>query len=210
MNKPSNIEVYDIFRKELWPHIREYGYEPISEAFEYCTEAAIDELNEDLLPSMLGLGNGRGVFDLLERERSGERCLPDYVWRACREWLTDLAEGLTDQAEYLEHDEPTERKVKLMQELARLRRRGRKLGDVAKKRCILARIQRIKSEIDPYPILRADGIGIDSINNMYFDGEEPEDKQKFAEALRDLAGEILDFAGQFQIDNYKDNENAQK
>ncbi len=212
MKKPSNIEIYDIFRKGLWPHIREYEYEPISGALEFCHEAAIDELNEDLLPYMLGLENGQRVLSLLERERSGERCLPDYVWRAFREWLTDLAKGLTDQAEYLEHDEFTECKNQLWQELVRLRRRRRKLGDVAKKRCIMARIQQIKDELDPYPLLpllRADGIGRDSINNIYFDGEEPEDKQKFAEALRDLAGKILDFAGQFQIDDHKDNENAQ-
>lgn len=210
MNKLSNINVYDRFRKELWQQIREYPSqsEPVFEALEFCKEDAIDELNEDLLPAMLGL-DGQRIITLLEHERGGKRGLPDYVWRAFREWLTDLAEGLTDQAEYLEHNEFTKYKNELWQELVRLRRRGRKLGDVAKRRCILTRIRQISSEIDPYPILRADGIGIDSINNMYFNGEEAEDRQKFTEALRDLAEQILKFARQLQSNNSKGNKYGQ-
>lgn len=199
MNNPKNIETYDRFCKELWPQIRKFEYdEPIFGAMRYCRKDAINELNEDLLAYMLCLDDNERILTLLERERNGDRCLPDYVWRAFREWLTNKAKRLTDQAEYLEHDKFTKRKNELWQEHVRLRRRVRKLGDVAKKRCIFARIRQISSEIDPYPILKAYGFGDDCVSNMYFDGEEIQDRQKFIAALRDLSGKILNYATQFK------------
>ena len=194
MKKQSMIELYDKFSSELWPYLDDFDREPITKAIWFCKDEAIEEMNKDLLLMMLHEDRDHAKADaMLERERHGERCVPDYLWVGVGKWMTNIAKKLTGEAEYLEHG-PTRHEAMLEQERAKLLDRARNLRECAKRRCMIYKCNQITNELDDcstFGYLNESGF-----IRLYFGRKDPTDSQ-FAAALRDLAGKLLEYATKF-------------
>ena len=203
MKKQSMIELYDKFSSELWPYLDDFDREPITKAIWFCKDEAIEEMNKDLLLMMLHEDRDYTKANaMLERERCGERCVPDYLWRAVGKWLTKLAKELTDQAERTERDTPTEHEIMLGRELDKLLRRAHELGlkECAKRRSIINKCSQLTCELTPSygRISEVSAVSDAGFHEMYFKGKRTRSRRKFAAALRDLAGKLREYAVLFE------------
>ncbi len=195
MGGVNKIELYDKLCGELWSRVCDEDLkEPMIEALWFCGEEIIDDMNERLLLILLNEDEScRYVRTLLRRERRGERCVPDYLWVGVGKWMTDMAQKLTGEAEYLEHG-PTRHEAMLEQERAKLLDRARNLRECAKRRCMIYKCNQITNKLDDcstFGYLNESGF-----IRLYFGRKDPTDSQ-FAAALRDLAGKLLEYATKF-------------
>lgn len=201
------IELYDKFSSELWPYLYDLDREPITKAILFCKEEALEEMNKDLLLMMLQEDKDYAKANaMMERERHGEKCVPDYLWRAVGKWLTKMANELTDQAERTERDKPTEHEIMLGRELNKLLSRANELGlkESSKRRCIINKCSQITCELHPScgQVSYVTAVSNDGFYEMYFNGKRTKSRRKFAAALRDLAGKLREYADLFETNTY--------
>lgn len=194
----EKIEVYDMFVKDLG---RYYDIEPIAYALDFCRLEALEHKDRDILHLLLSYHRGRDVKAMLERERHGERCIPDYLWKAMGKWIRDLNIDWLRQAKFYER--PPKLIDKEMEELKEIKKRLLYLEFHDKEwHKLFAR----KRELDPE--LKLCKLGTAShVNEYYFRHEYFRDRapyykkqnyKKQVRALNDLSKRHLKFIELFE------------
>ena len=197
----EKIKIYDKFIKDLGRQDRfgSYFSEPIVHALSYCHMEAIKHKDKGILHLMLTDDNQTKAKAMMERERSGERCVPDYLWKAMGKWIRFMADRWLREAKIFEHPKGiTEEEEK---ELKRVKRRLEKLRreDVSndESRELLWRCRELDPEYRELQLGKINFVNSFYFRHEYFKGHTPSYKAQ-ARALRDLAGRYLKFAEMFE------------
>ena len=190
----------DVGHMDLW------GRDAIEYGLYFCRNEAIENMDKEILHAMLTDEDGSKIKELFERERHGERSLPQYVWVAVGKWQKDVAKDILDKVKKLERrgidKEQAERNIEVRKEIDRLGDELKNIDFSSEEHKKL--VQKRGNLIDE--LARQDvAMSFDSIphinhfrfNDKYFNGKMPTSRKKFAVALRDLAERFLDYAKHF-------------
>ena len=198
----EKIKTYDKFVKDLGQYDRHGSYyiEPLSYALDYCHLEALEHNDKEMLRLMLTDDYPHPkARATLERERRGEKLIPDYVWKAMGKWIRFQTDWWLRDAKIFEH--PKGITAEEEKELKRVKRRLEKLDQEHASKDEWRELNWRRKELDPeYRELRL-GI-IDFVSSFffrheYFKGHIPSYKAQ-ARALRDLAARFLKFAEMFE------------
>lgn len=195
----EKIEAYDWFVKELGQY---YDTEPLVYALRYCNREAFEHKDKDILRLILTDDYPYPkVKAMLERERHGERCIPDYLWKAMGKWIRDMNTDWLKQAKFF--GRPPKLIDKEMDELKEINKQLREAGFPFTS-CF--ELCRKKLEMDPARhrcvIGCADPVNKYYFRHVYFRGRVPSYKKpnykKQVKALNDLSERHLRFAKMFE------------
>lgn len=198
----EKIKVYDKFIKELGQYYRHNSIyeEPMVLGLSYCHREAVKRKDKEMLRLMILDKHPYPMTTaILERERRGERLIPDYAWKAMGTWIRFQTDWWLREAKTFEHPKwnTEEEKKELMLAMRRLKELDRKGISNDESRELGWRCR----ELDP--VRREIQLGyVEFVSSFYFrheyfKGHMPSYKAQ-ARALRDLAGRHLKFAEMFE------------
>lgn len=198
----EKIKVYDKFVKDLGQYDRHSSYyiEPLSYALDYCHLEALEHNDKEMLRLMLTDDYPHPKAKAtLERERRGEKLIPDYVWKAMGTWIRSRTDWWLREAKIFER--PKGITAEEEKELKRVRRRREKLRrENVRNEETLELLWRCR-ELDPeYREIQLGNVEFVSsfyFRHEYFKGHIPSYKAQ-TRALRDLAARFLKFAEMFE------------
>lgn len=195
----EKIEAYDWFVKELGQY---YDTEPLVYALRYCNREAFEHKDKDILRLILTDDYPYPkVKAMLERERHGERCIPDYLWKAMGKWIRDMNTDWLKQAKFF--GRPPKLIDKEMDELKEIKRKMIKTEFPAR---MWHELFHRRRELDPQWLGREIGCA-DPVNKYYFRHVYFRDRvpcykkqnyRKQLKALKDLSERHLRFAKMFE------------
>lgn len=194
----EKIEVYDMFEDELGLF---HDIDPIVNALDYCRKEALEHKDRDIIDLMLTRRPYLKVDAMLERERQGERCIPDYLWKAMGKWIRDMNTDWLKQAKFF--GRPPKLIDKEMDELKEINKQLREAGFPFTS-CF--ELCRKKLEMDPArhrcEIGCADPVNKYYFRHVYFRDRVPcykkQNYRKQLKALKDLSERHLRFAKMFE------------
>lgn len=195
----EKIEAYDRFVKDLGQY---YDTEPLVYALDYCHREAFEHKDKDILRLILTDDYPYPkVKAMLERERHGERCIPDYLWKAIGKWIRELSLDWLKQAKFYER--PPKLIDKEMDELKDIKR---KMIETEFPEIMWYELFNRRRELDPQWLGRELGCAY-PVNKYYFRHEyfrgrmpsykKPNYKEQ-VRALNDLSERHLRFAEMFE------------
>ena len=195
----EKIKVYDKFIKGLGQYYRHHSnyMEPIAFALEYCHREAIKRKDKEMLRLMiLDKHPYPKATAMMERERQGERLIPDYVWKAMGTWIRFQTDWWLRDAKAFEHpkwitEEEKEELYAIQEKLHKGKGTKEELRELRWREKELTTIHR------DIQLGYAEFVSGFYFRREYFKGHIPSYKAQ-ARALRDLAARFLKFAEMFE------------
>ena len=195
----EKIKVYDKFIKDLGQYYRHHSnhVEQMAFALEYCHREAIKRKDKEMLRLMiLDKSPYPMTTAMMERERGGERLVPDYVWKAMGTWIRFQTDWWLREAKAFERPkgitEDEEKELHIIQEKLRN-------GKGAKEELLELRwrANELDSRHREIQLGYTEFVSSFYFRHEYFKGHMPSYKAQ-ARALRDLAARFLKFAEMFE------------
>ncbi len=197
------IEVYDMFGAELGTL---NDFDVIDLGLNESAEDALRLRSEDVLRLLIGLDNiETWVEDVVQRERRGERAVPEIVWNCVVKSLRRIADELCEEEECVEYNVPETEEERAIDKMVE---RLEKERDEYAKGSIEWRLKDYEiSELDEKkenlrkPALddmRYLHVYQDEFRKRFLSGNEPKNYEEYYAVCKGLALRYRDYAKMFE------------